>query len=149
MDRNIHHWCKFIEKQRPKIELLARDLERYGAIIALHNTRDVSNIAYIARFHSPDNLAVTTIRLAFMDYQTESDIVITNITTLPDTEYRKGHGSCAVQLVLQWAKHHALNEVRATQIDRGNTAVQLFWKKNGFVRCTEPNPCNDFVCTLS
>ena len=71
MDRNIHHWCKFIEEQRSKIELLARDLERYGAIIALHNTRDVSNIAYIARFHSPDNLAVTTIRLAFMDYQIE------------------------------------------------------------------------------
>ncbi len=78
-----------------------------------------------------------------MDHQTDSDVVIENITTLPDDKKRHGFGSKAIAKILQWATDRGLKEIRATQV--AGEINKNFWEKNGFVLQKEPNPCRDFV----
>ncbi len=144
---DITSWIALVEKSKQEIDSRAKDLQRYGATVNLHATRQVDAIAYIAQFLAPDAITKTTIRIVFMDHQTTSDIVLTNITTLPEANQKKGYGSYALQRVLEWARHHQFNEVRATQVRR-DTILDTFLTKHGFTKCPEPNPCNDYVLPL-
>lgn len=83
--------------------------------------------------------AAVTIRFALNDRQSGADITITNMTTLPYTECRKGYGSAALRLLLDWAAENGHKHIIATQVQR---SAERFWMKNGF----EPleNRTNDF-----
>lgn len=122
-----------MESSRAKIN----QLEINGAVVTpdryAHN-------AQIVQFNFEQN-TIVTIRLLFHD-KTNSDVVITNMTTLPKEQKGKGFGSRAVQNILQWAQDNKLNEVRATQVESEN---ESFWVENGFTKCKEPNPSNDFI----
>jgi RimJ/RimL family protein N-acetyltransferase len=121
---------------------LAATLEGYGASVAPVATRQVNSLPYVAMFEFPDR-AITRVFFNLKDEQAKSDIVITNLTTLPESARGNGFASQAIQLVLAWAKEQRLNEVRATQV--GNEDARGFWTKNGFIRCPDPNPCGDYV----
>jgi len=105
----------------------------------------IGALRYVAKFQFDES--VTNIYFLLKDYQVSSDVVITNMTTLPETQRRKGCGSKAVQAMRQWAIASNLNEIRATQIRSKEN--ESFWLKNGFEKYPEPNPCNDFVFTVT
>lgn len=84
---------------------------------------------------------VTTIRILLNDYS-GADLVITNITTLPESQTGQGYGSKAIQQLLLWAKENDFNDIRAVQVQEPSEG---FWLKNGFAKDKEPNGCNDFV----
>ena len=88
-----------------------------------------------------------TITILLGDWQTNSDVVITNMTTLPESECRKGFGTHVIQALIGWAKKHSFNEIRATQIN--NIDSQRFWQRNNFVLVVEQNPTGDLVLKLS
>lgn len=141
MQSTLRDWIAHVETVRPEMDALAKRLERYGAAVQPERSRDVGALPYIAQFHVGE--AVTTVRFLLKDHQTASDVVITNITTLPDSKRRLGLGSQAIQALLRWAADNSLAEVRATQISGPEN--ESFWKRNGFDKCPAPNPCNDFV----
>ena len=47
---------------------------------------------------------IVTVNILLHEWQTDSNIVITNITTLPILERRKGYGSHVLAWLLEWAK---------------------------------------------
>lgn len=103
---------------------------------------DVGSLHYIVKFLFKADCILTTVRITLKDHQTDSDVVITNMTTLPEDRRGQGFGSKAITKILQWAADNHLREVRATQVAQYN---ESFWSKNGFTKDEEPNPCNDFV----
>jgi len=145
MAKDLQAWIRHVADVTPAMDFLAKKLENYGAEVEAEETKTVSELSYFACFEFDG--ALVTIGFNLKDWQTDSDVVITTITTLPETEYRKGHASRAVQKLLHWARDNGLNEVRATQV--GNQASEAFWRSNGFVLCQMPNPCHDFVYLLS
>jgi RimJ/RimL family protein N-acetyltransferase len=138
-------WCALIEKSLPTLDAQAQRLKEYGAEVGRDSTRATGEVAYIAAFTSTDGLARTTIRFLRMDHQApQSDIVITNMTTLPDSECRKGYGSNALETLIEWARSCSFREMLGAQIRKGNTASERLLKKHGFEQCPPPNPCNDY-----
>lgn len=127
------------EVKGKNISELLELLKKSGAIISADSyTRD----AYIIQFNFEEGNSKTTLRILFND-RTGSDVVITNMTSLPET--RKGFGSNAIKILLEWARANNLNEVRATQVQ---SEIEEFWTKNGFTKDKEPNSCNDFIYRL-
>lgn len=116
------------------------ELEADGATIK-PDLKDMGVFAYIATIPFESGIVVT-IRFCLEDWQTDSDVVITNMTTLPDTKIRKGFGRKGLAHILNWARRHRLTEIRATQVREDNRG---FWEKNGFTLYPEPNPCKDLV----
>jgi hypothetical protein len=94
--------------------------------------------AHALKFESDG--AVTTVRVVFGDYS-GADVLITNMTTLPEEKTNQGLGSAAIQNLLAWAANKGFGDIRATQVRQGNEG---FWLKNGFVRMEEPNPTGDY-----
>jgi len=139
--KDLQEWIQHVEATRPAMNALAQCLTAYGAVVEPEDTRVVGELPYWARFNFGD--AVTTVRFLLKDHQTDSDVVVTNMTTLPSERCRKGYGSQALQKLLAWAAENGLNEVRGTQVTSEDS--EQFCRKNGFERCPEPNPCNDFV----
>mgnify|MGYP001602237282 FL=1 len=84
--------------------------------------------AYVIQFGFEEGGIKTTIRILFQD-ETGSDVVITNMITLPYQQTGKGFGSKTVQRILQWSRDCHFNEVRATQVQRES---EDFWIKSGF-----------------
>ena len=81
----------------------------------------------------------TTIRIAVNDEQSGADLIITNMTTLPDSMKRKGYGSKALTELLKWVILNGLQDIQAVQVQRESEA---FWIKNGFRKIG--NITNDF-----
>jgi len=135
-----------LEKWRDRtteMDALVASLKTYDASVESdEDAHDVAALHYRITFSFPEN-TVVTIGIILMDHQTDSDVVIETMTTLPALRRRTGFGSKAIAKVLQWAADHGLKDVRATQVaGRDN---ESFWRKNGFIRQKEPNPLNDFV----
>lgn len=124
------------------MDALAKLLEQEGATVEPEITNLVGELPYIVQFASSEHAAVTTLRIVLKDHQTDSDVVITNMTTLPPNKRRLGLGSEAIRRLLRWATNNHLNEVRGTQVS--DTSESLL-RKAGFEKCPIPNPCNDFV----
>jgi hypothetical protein len=138
-------WCQRIEQKRSQINVWAYDLQRYGAAVLHTKTNLVGSVPFVAEFLARGESAVTRIWFQFMDHQRKTaDIVITNVTTLPRENCKKGHGSVALKIFLDWAKKSGFKEVCATQVGPVG-----FWTKRGFVRYAEPNQCNDFFFAIS
>lgn len=117
---------------------LLKSLEALGA--SIEADRIMVEGAYIVKFSFKEG-ATTTLRISLSD-SSGADLVITNMTTLPDSQKHRGFGSNAVQQLLQWAKSNNLKNVRAVQVQDSS---EKFWIRNGFIRDKEPNECNDFV----
>ena len=111
-------------------------LTKYGAAVELDRP---SIDSYRVTFTF--GKAVVTLRIVLNDYS-GADLVITNMTTLPDSEKDKGFGSRVIQSTLSWAIDNNLKDVRSVQVQKSS---ENFWIKNGFVRCEDPNPSNDFI----
>lgn len=111
-------------------------LEKYGARVELDKP---AVDAFILTFAYEN--AVVTLRIALNDYS-GADVVITNMTTLPDSQKDMGFGSKALQSVLSWAADNNFKDVRAVQVQNPS---ENFWIKNGFTRSEDPNPTNDFI----
>jgi hypothetical protein len=127
-------------------KLFMDELTDLGASSILReNTREVGAIPYRVTFKFEGGIVVT-VRMVFEDWQAPtSDVVITNMTTLPVTEVGKGYGSIALTNILLWTRHCNLKEMRATQVQKLSTT---FWEKHGFVKAPEPNPTNDYILSF-
>ncbi len=141
-------WVKEIEVARPATDTLVALLQNYGAVVEPQDPREtgVGVLPYVVSFPFPGESALVTMWIIFKDHQSDSDVVITNMTVQPETERRKGLGFKAVTSLLAWVRANNLKEVRATQVSQDNEA---FWMNNGFVKDEPPNPCNDFVFVVS
>ncbi|MCE9643542.1 MAG: GNAT family N-acetyltransferase [Candidatus Andersenbacteria bacterium] len=144
MAKDIHEWVRKVDDSRlAAIELVLR-LQGEGVIVGLNRRLGrVSNVIPFTAMFLHGVEAETNIFFQLLDWQTDSDVVITNITTLPDLKRGYGFGSIAVQKLICWARENNLHEIRATQV--GDRNSQRFWEKNGFIRCSDPNPCGDYV----
>ncbi|MCH7597993.1 hypothetical protein IID27_03070 [Patescibacteria group bacterium] len=96
-----------------------------------------SEEAYVLTFQF--GRVTTTIRIVLDDYS-GADLVITNMTTLPENQSRKSYGSKALRTLLQWALDNNLDNILAVQVQKDS---EIFWVKNGFLRLK--NETNDFV----
>lgn len=143
MRQDISQWIAHVEAIRPALHTVAQTLTAHGANIERHRQEAQGEIAYRVTFKYPVHNAVVTLRILLADTDSDSDLVITNMTTLPDKKKRHGLGSKTIQSLLAWAHSHNLKEIRAVQV--GNPDSQRFWEKNGFKRCPEPNPCSDYI----
>lgn len=92
--------------------------------------------AYILSFAFPGGM--TTIRIVLGD-TSGAQLAITNMTTLPNQETRKGHGTKALTSLLAWALDNKMSDIRAVQVQRQS---EDFWTKNGFQ--AQRNQTNDF-----
>ncbi|OIO51120.1 hypothetical protein COZ83_02060 [Candidatus Kaiserbacteria bacterium CG_4_8_14_3_um_filter_50_23] len=128
-----------LKSKKESIDARIAFLEKYGAKVELDKpTVD----AYRLTFSYED--AVVTIRIALNDYG-GADVIITNMTTLPDSQKDMGFGSKALQSVLSWAANN-FKDIRAVQVQEPS---ENFWIKNGFTKCEDPNPTNDFIYRTS
>jgi len=114
---------------------MVQTLENHGASIVAEKTPGI----YVLSFKLDD--AVTTIRISLEDLS-GADLVITHMTTLPEEKINLGLGSSALQNLLSWARENNLADIRAVQVQNES---ESFWTKNGFAKCAEPNPTNDFT----
>ncbi len=122
------------EKQK-EIDAMVSQLESYGAEISGPNPENLGSFSYKAKFPFNENEVVVNIWFELKDWQTDSDVVITNMTTLPDDKKGGGFGSKALGLILEWAEKNNLKEIRATQISNDRSAS--FWENNGFKKVAE------------
>lgn len=125
------------KKSGPEINL-SELTEKYGATITAEGK---VRGAYKIQFSFDEGKATTTVRILFHD-ATGSDIVITNMTTMPEEQKGKGFGSEAIRNILNWAHDNNLKEIRASQVQSHN---ESFWIKNGFVKDKGPNQSSDFI----
>ncbi len=140
---DIHRQIKKVREKKPDMDALVKSLEKYGAAVEFdEDSRDAAALHYRAIFLFPEDVIVT-VGIILMDYQTDSDVVIETMTTLPGRKTRKGFGSRAISSILQWAAGVSIKDVRATQVM--GEANENFWRKNGFIQQDIPNPCNDFI----
>ena len=95
--------------------------------------------AYLLQKKQED--AMVTIRIGLNDYS-GADMVITNMTTLPDDMKGQGYGSTVEQELITAATAQGMKDIRAVQVQK---LSQTFWEKNGFVKAPEPNNTNDFL----
>ncbi len=127
--------------KREELDGLVRQLERYPLIRLKPNINNVGAFDYVIQFLFGE--VRVTVHFCFYDHQVLSDVVITNMTTLPYGECSKGWGSKIVSYFLEWGRENNFNEIRATQV--GNPRSEKFWEKNGFTLAPEPNDCGDWV----
>lgn len=128
-------------KKRAELDLVVKQFEKYPLIILEPNIKNVGAFDYVIQFLFGG--ARVTVYLCFCDHQVLSDVVITNMTTLPYEECSKGWGSKVISYFLEWGRENGFKEIRATQV--GNPRSEKFWEKNGFTLAPEPNDCGDWV----
>lgn len=144
MAKDIHEWVRNVEENCSRMVELASRLRQPGVIVGYnYRMRKVCNIVPFSVLFLHDTTAETNIFFHLMDWQTDSDVVITNMTTLPSEKCGEGFGSKALEIFISWARENNLHEIRATQVSSSRS--KYFWEKNEFTRCADPNPCGDYV----
>ena len=132
------------EERRSKrldLDLLVEKLQKHKMVRLKPDINNVGSFDYVIQFLFGE--ARVTVYFCFCDHQVLSDVVITNMTTLPYEECSKGWGSKVVSYFLEWGRENGFKEIRATQV--GNPRSEKFWEKNGFTVVPEPNDCGDWV----
>ena len=124
----------FFEQQETA---LVESFKQLGATIEADYLRIEGS--YIVSF--PFEGGATNIRIGLKD-SSGADLVIANMTTLPDEKMGEGHGSKALHKLLSWAEEKHLTNVRAVQVGE---EAEGFYEKNGFVKDKGTNKTNDFV----
>ena len=97
------------------------------------------NGAFILKY--PTGESIATIRIVFGD-SSGADLVLTHMTVLPWKMTGRGIGSRALSELISLAEERGCRSVLAVQVQ---CSSEGFWRKNGFARNREPNPCNDFA----
>ncbi len=145
---DINEWVLKVAEKKLWIDGMVSDLRNFGARVEyeLGKERVVSALHYKIKFFFDDHRAIVTIGIILMDYQTDSDLVIATMTTLPAHRRRDGFDTDAIGRIKEWALSNNLRNVRATQVSGFEN--EKFWMKNGFRKLEGENPCNDFVCQL-
>ena len=128
-------------KKRKELDFVVQQLNKHPVVLLNPQINNVGAFDYIVQFTFSE--IKVTVYLCFYDHQVLSDLVITNMTTLPAEERGKGWGSKVVSFLLDWGRENGFNEIRATQV--GNPDSERFWEKNGFILTPEPNECGDWV----
>jgi predicted GNAT family N-acyltransferase len=82
---------------------------------------------------------IVTIRIV-LDDQSDAHMIITNMTTFPETKRCQGYGRGALSVLLRAARDNNLGDIRAVQVQEES---EPFWKKMGFVSLY--NHTNDFI----
>lgn len=123
-------------KENSKQELISL-LTENGARIE-RETKSMED-CYRVTFTSKN--AVTTIRLKLEDLS-GADLIITNMTTIPEIERGSGIGSIAVELPISLARQSGLGDIRAVQVGKES---ESFWVRNGFTKKEGENDTNDYV----
>lgn len=140
----MQEWAEQVKAARSASDALMFHLGEQGASIMPdeeQNAHDAASIHYIAQFRYPDQVVVTVF-LMTMDHQTQSPVVIENMTTKPDNKRGQGFGRRTIAAIRTWAAECGVTEIRATQVDPSNVG---FWEKCGFRQAQDENRCNDFV----
>jgi|GEM_PF-4519772 hypothetical protein len=141
---DILRWVKEVKAKKPEMDALVASLRKYGASVEPDkDSNDIASLHYRVVFSFLEQEAIVTIGIILLDHQTNSDVVIETMTTLPNNKIRKGFGSKAIANILQWAADNGFKDVCATQVAGEDN--ENFWRKNGFLRQENPKPCNDFV----
>ncbi len=91
--------------------------------------------AYIVQ--SRFGAGVTTLKIN-IEGKDNDEVVITNITTLPETEQGKGYAARAIATLVTWAEKNNFPKVIAAQVQ---DYTKDFWIKNGFSEL----PNGDFI----
>ena len=114
-------------------------VEHLHRICKVAKDRIGSRQTFILTFSYPS--AVVTIRV-ILDDRTGADIVITNMSVLPESRRRMGYGQTAIRTLLKAARENELEngDIRAVQVQEDSEG---FWKKMGFV--STRNYTNDFI----
>lgn len=136
-------WLAHIEAEKPHVASWIEQIYMYGLKplpLLPHELLEVGCLPFKVSMEKEG--AVTTIRFLLFDHNSNSDLVITNMTTLPEERQRQGMGMAAVRKLRAWAYDCGMQTVRATQVQQQSEG---FWKRIGFTRASEPNPCNDYV----
>ncbi len=128
--------------QKKEFDRLVQGLEKYATSIEPVE-REFGKYKITFQFDE----ATTRVWILLGDY-TGSDVVIINMTTLPDDKTSKGFGKQAIDVIKKWAEENNFNEIRATQVSNPNS--ERFWvDKNGFVRDEGENKkTKDFLFRL-
>ena len=130
-------WLPAPEEPDPLFESLQK-LE--GATVALDPF-----IKFKYRVQFRESNVVVSIFVTPFDDQSGADLAITNITTLPEEEKSKGHGTRALLKIIEWAKAQGYKSIKATQVQKTKEAGS-FWMKNGFIYEDRPeNDTNDYI----
>ncbi len=136
----LTHWLATVPPLIPDMDALVLQLVQYNArVVSLRREKVFGELPYRATFRFFNPKAVIYIRFCLQDWQSDSEVVITNMTARPKG---KGFGSQALQRLLQWAHDNNFQTVEVVQV---NSKSESFWQKNGFEKYPEPNKCNDFV----
>ena len=112
-------------------------LKELSAHCVIKSDRLGSKGTYVLTFNF--GRAVTTLRTQIAETP-HSNLTITNMTTLPESERRHGHGTEALRILLYFARKGGYQDLYAVQVQKES---ESFWIKNGFVPCG--NRTNDFV----
>ena len=151
-------WVAFCESREQACRDLVMPLQaRRGIRVHREESKEVGAIPFILscqcegveghkRHWAVPPGPVCTIRFRLLDHNSDSDVVITNMTVKPAGGRRGGFGTGVLEAVIEWAAAVGFKEIRASQIS--NEDSRRFWVKNGFIRAENPNPCNDHVRCL-
>lgn len=93
-----------------------------------------------------DSVTKVVINILIGDWQVDSDIVITTMSTIPRKERGNEYGTQAIKALAGWAVRNNFNEIRATQVS--NPKAVLFWERLGFNHLPPPNKTADYVLKL-
>jgi hypothetical protein len=145
----MRKWCDWVEKQESwGWDNVARLALRVNVAWEREQTSEVGLLPYtmtmrcaLSAEHPPSGRV--TIRFVLLDSHSDSDVTITNMTTLPAGLRSAGKGSIAIGIVLEWMREVGFTTLRATQVGHPDSA--RFWMKNGFVRAPAPNPTSDYI----
>jgi hypothetical protein len=118
-------------------------VEKYGARVVPDRFKTVG--AYEILFPLDEGNVFVTIRILLND-KTGSDIVVTNMTTLPPDRKAEGFGSEGLKKVLEWSRENNFKEIRATQVEDKDAE---FWTKNGFVKDEKYSQTKDYILKLN
>lgn len=119
------------------MENLEKALDRLDELCAVRHEMRSCEKAYILEFLLGP--ATVTVRILLKNHS-GAQLVITNMTTLPEEKMHRGFGTHALQILLHWAIDHGMRDIHAVQVTPGN---EEFWKRNGFVPLN--NVTNDFA----
>jgi hypothetical protein len=133
------------EAQAHRADELVFDLKTYGARYVRRDARNVGAYDYYVHFCFAPPIVVS-VHLELMEHQTESDVVITNVSLIPLEERGKRRGTLVIHLIQQWAREYGFNEIRATQIATNNAR---FWMRNDFVPDPDHARTSDYIFRIA
>ncbi len=120
-------------------------LMQFGARV-MRMTRNIGAFDYHLVFE-PERDVYVVIFMSIGDWQSEYNLIITDMMVIPIEYRRKGYGTTAISILAHWCSENDFTEIVATQVSDPNSIK--FWEKNGFVRLPEPNQTSDYIRQIS